>query len=1009
MRLKKSFINLINKLPSVFLLLVIFSTNVVSPIYAFADDVLPEKKGVQVEESVESEIEETQPTLESVTAKGEMSTAGITERGFLDPLSLWRPSKPTLISPIGGVVINDDTPFMDWTDSKLGILRLGLGKIEKYNYEYRYGCTGTTFKDCKEIYKTTTKISEYQAGYTADGRGFWRVQAVDDLGIKSEWSDYEEFTVDTTAPTATVEYLPLTPTNDKVDAIVTFSEPIREKPTLESGYDGGTIPTFVKCNTAMTECTFSHWGNRDYVIAFYDLAGNKGTANISFKNIDNTAPVLKVDTIIDGYSNTANPQIHATDANPFQIFVKRDGVLVRTAVAKEKTDGTYSSWFGIGYMVDGSYEVEAVDEAGNTSGIISFVLDRIAPIVEITSPIDGAYVRGKVDFRGTVTDTNLLRYYYNIKGVTSKTVTQDENLNDQTIYEWDTTKSADGEYEMRLEARDKADNKDKDSIHIIKVIVDNTKPTGEVLGIRYGTVDVKNFITNETSPQLYGTYSDNNMEVEKVEVYIGEIEATVRYSLGNWTAKFTNLLDGIHEVTLKITDKAGNTFEITENITVDSVPPRAVYTHYIDGEKYTEEEIATVKYLSQLSFTAEYTDEEPSSGLAYDSFVIFQAQEDHSFKFSQNGAKAYCSWRKDPNRLVLTGTIFSQIEKVPFTRCVENLPDGEYYMAHQVYDNAVRKDNTTITQFRDVLGLHFSIKNTPEITITPSSKEVFVDSEPFDITASAIDGNGLRTITWTGSDSFTATGDRITFTPTTVGTFTYTATVTDEDDDFDEKSITITVNAIPEQTEETPETTPEEGGEVAGATDTNIPEPNTSPKKTTPAIAQKTAVIETTAEVVEIDEEEKEVLGEEDEKACNADKKISGHIFIDKNNNNQQDDGEKGIKDVKVQIYVMEDGRKEIIETITTDEEGYFEITNICTGKYNILIEEETLPKGYAVKGEADREIVVTEEDTDTTEGAYLGVSVEDSRSSIQKYWYWLLLIIPVVGYILYKKKNEDN
>ena len=38
---------------------------------------------------------------------------------------------------------------------------------------------------------------------------------------------------------------------------------------------------------------------------------------------------------------------------------------------------------------------------------------------------------------------------------------------------------------MRLDARDKALNKTNDSIDTIYVTVDNTAPTGEILGIRY--------------------------------------------------------------------------------------------------------------------------------------------------------------------------------------------------------------------------------------------------------------------------------------------------------------------------------------------------------------------------------------------------------------------------------------------------------------------------------------------------------------------------------------------
>ena len=121
--------------------------------------------------------------------------------------------------------------------------------------------------------------------------------------------------------------------------------------------------------------------------------------------------------------------------------------------------------------------------------------------------------------------------------------------------------------------------------------------------------------------------------------------------------------------------------------------------------------------MNLLSFSGNYTDQTPSSGLKQDSFVIFQAQNNHSFAFSNNGKLAYCSWRTGNNTIPLSG-IASTLEKIAFTKCIADLTEGEYYMAHQVYDNAIRQDIPSITQFRDVLGLHFIIdKTAPSTTV----------------------------------------------------------------------------------------------------------------------------------------------------------------------------------------------------------------------------------------------------------------------------------------------------
>ena len=48
---------------------------------------------------------------------------------------------------------------------------------------------------------------------------------------------------------------------------------------------------------------------------------------------------------------------------------------VRNDTASLNANGIYSSWFGIGYMKDGSYEISATDNLGN-SKTIAFELKR---------------------------------------------------------------------------------------------------------------------------------------------------------------------------------------------------------------------------------------------------------------------------------------------------------------------------------------------------------------------------------------------------------------------------------------------------------------------------------------------------------------------------------------------------------------------------------------------------------------------------------------------------------
>ena len=132
-----------------------------------------------------------------------------------------------------------------------------------------------------------------------------------------------------------------------------------------------------------------------------------------------------------------------------------------------------------------------------------FVLvDNTAPIVTIESPSNGSFVSGTVDIFGTIVEDYELSHYniaiYNgdadfmnfSKRLEWKTQYQSSGFNNQLIYSWDTTAYPDGEYLIRLAARDKARNRNisgdpylggDDSQHVITVIVENDEDNDGVL------------------------------------------------------------------------------------------------------------------------------------------------------------------------------------------------------------------------------------------------------------------------------------------------------------------------------------------------------------------------------------------------------------------------------------------------------------------------------------------------------------------------------------------------
>lgn len=145
--------------------------------------------------------------------------------------------------------------------------------------------------------------------------------------------------------------------------------------------------------------------------------------------------------------------------------------------------------------------VRAKDSAGNFSAwsnSCSITADWTAPLVTVENPNAGDSIQGTVDIYGTIFE-GVAMGNYNIaiypgdanfndfsKRLEQKDAVINSGFNNQLIYQWDTTGYADGEYLIRLAARDKAGNRDlskgpylggDDSQHVIRVTVNNTPDT----------------------------------------------------------------------------------------------------------------------------------------------------------------------------------------------------------------------------------------------------------------------------------------------------------------------------------------------------------------------------------------------------------------------------------------------------------------------------------------------------------------------------------------------------
>lgn len=186
-------------------------------------------------------------------------------------------------------------------------------------------------------------------------------------------------------------------------------------------------------------------------------------------------------------------------------------------VAGVSGDITRTFSFTTGSLADGVYTVSArsYDLAGNVSTLTTqtITVDTTFPVTVITNVPNGAMLSGTVALRGTITETNLLRYFYRIQAVGGPVLTQAtvyaSVLNDQVFYTWDTTTVADGVYTIHLAARDRAGNRNAGSETTITVLVDNTKPVSTIVTPAFADGSTPGLlVTNTWDGSFTGTATD---------------------------------------------------------------------------------------------------------------------------------------------------------------------------------------------------------------------------------------------------------------------------------------------------------------------------------------------------------------------------------------------------------------------------------------------------------------------------------------------------------------------
>ncbi|HEX7290057.1 MAG TPA: Ig-like domain-containing protein [Conexibacter sp.] len=376
----------------------------------------------------------------------------------------------------------------------------------------------------------------------ADGDYTFRVRASD--GIEEEVRT-QAFTVDTAAPSLSIDAGPSGPTNDATPSFAFTAEP---GATVECSVDQGT-PAYGSCTSAASH-TAPSLGDGSYTfrVRARDAAGNEREATRAF-TVDTAPPSLSIDSGPSGLTRDPTPTFGFTAGagSTVQCSVDQGTPAYRSCssaashTASPLADGLYT------------FRVRARDAAGNEAEATrAFTVDTTPPSVSIDSGPGGPTSDATPTF-GFTADVSATTVECSIdQGSAAYSPCSGTHTPGAPL--------SDGAYTFRVRATDAVGNQ---RVATQSFSVDSEAPS---LSIDSGPAGP----TNDSTP-TFGFTAEPGTSVEcSVAVgspAYGPCNSTTTYVVG------TTLPDGSYAFRVRARDGVGNQAVQMRSFTVDTLPP----------------------------------------------------------------------------------------------------------------------------------------------------------------------------------------------------------------------------------------------------------------------------------------------------------------------------------------------------------------------------------------------------------------------------------------------------
>ncbi|MGA1840972.1 MAG: CARDB domain-containing protein [bacterium] len=229
---------------------------------------------------------------------------------------------------------------------------------------------------------------------------------------------------------------------------------------------------------------------------------------------------------------------------------------------------------------DGVYTLSLLvkDLAGREAEAMAWIIiDNTPPVVELTAPGEGSYIKGATDILGTAFDHNLREYIVEIsKGDCSNAFkwapikTSVVSVADGALAIWKAL-PADGGYCLRVTATDKVGNFVEERVNLVVDIHPPAAPSlsGEIINRR----DARLTWTESTEPDLAGfnVYRNNQKRNTDLLIHANYLDP--------------NLIEGSYSYMVRAVDNAGGESDPSNEITlkIDAAGPEAKILSPKDG------------------------------------------------------------------------------------------------------------------------------------------------------------------------------------------------------------------------------------------------------------------------------------------------------------------------------------------------------------------------------------------------------------------------------------------